>query len=191
MHALFFEVRPKAGHLAHYFDHVARLKPVLAQHDGLLFLDRYGALDDADLLLSHQLWDSEEAIIAWRKDATHRRSQSAGRQVHFSDYRIRVGARVLHWAAGEDVAAEPAATNADASHVVAFYGSAPLTDTGLTTFQSVNTAGKFIALATADNAEAAKTMLHDNLDAKGLDTAMVFAIRRDYGQFDRAEAPVD
>jgi len=68
MHALFFEVRLKPGHLDHYFDHVALLRPVLAQHTGLRFLDRYGALNDTNLLLSHQLWDSEDSIIAWRKD---------------------------------------------------------------------------------------------------------------------------
>ena len=94
MHALFFEVRPLAGHLPHYFEHVARLKPVLARHTGLAFLDRYSSLADADLLLSHQLWNSEDDIVKWRNDPVHRTSQTAGRHVHFADYRIRVGERV-------------------------------------------------------------------------------------------------
>ena len=126
MHALFFEVRPKPGHLAHYFDHVARLRPVLEQHTGLKFLDRYSALSDSDLLLSHQLWESEDAIINWRKDATHRRSQSAGRQVHFADYRIRVGARVLHWTPAAQDAPTTTATACDVPHVVALGSTEPV-----------------------------------------------------------------
>lgn len=87
MHALFFEVRPHPGHLDHYFTHVARLRSILARHRGLVFLDRYASLSDQDVLLSHQLWESEEAISAWRSDPEHQRSQTAGNNVHFADYR--------------------------------------------------------------------------------------------------------
>ncbi|MGJ8587868.1 MAG: antibiotic biosynthesis monooxygenase family protein [Yoonia sp.] len=186
MHALFFEVRPKPGHLEHYFEHVALLRPVLAQHTGLAFLDRYASLTETDVLLSHQLWDSEEAIVAWRKDATHRRSQSAGRQVHFSDYRIRVGARVLHWTSGAELAPLEAS---DASHVVALYGNSPVTDPAFGGFESVNHKGQFIALATTDGAAAAQDLLDQHLGASGLEQAAIYSIRRDYGQFDRAQAP--
>ena len=189
MHALFFEVRLKPGHLDHYFDHVALLRPVLAQHTGLRFLDRYGALNDSDLLLSHQLWDSEDAIIAWRKDVTHRRSQSAGRQVHFDDYRIRVGERVLHWTAAAQDAAPDTTAVSDASHVLALYSTAPITLPRFITFESVNTKGMFIALAATDDCAAAETLLNENLGASGLEEGAIYSIRRDYGQFDRAQAP--
>lgn len=186
MHALFFEVRPKPGHLEHYFDHVALLRPVLAQHTGLAFLDRYTSLTEADVILSHQLWESEEAIVAWRKDATHRRSQSAGRQVHFSDYRIRVGARVVHWTKGEKaVPVQPS----DASHVVALYGTTPVTDPAFGGFESVNHKGQFIALATVQGAQAAQEIVDRTRDQRGLEQMAVYRIRRDYSQFDRAQAP--
>lgn len=185
MHALFFEVRPKPGHLAHYFDHVALLRPVLAKHSGLAFLDRYASLTDTDVILSHQLWESEEAIVAWRKDATHRRSQTAGRQVHFTDYRIRVGARVLHWTGGE---ATPLAAS-DTSHVVALYGTSPVTDPAFSGFESVNHKGQFIALATVDGAAAAQALLDQHLGTSGLAEAAIYSIRRDYGQHDRTQAP--
>jgi len=189
MHALFFEVRPHPGHLEHYFAHVARLKPVLARHAGLAFLDRYAALAEADLLLSHQLWDSEEAITGWRTDAVHRTSQAAGRQVHFADYRIRVGERVLHWQAAAPAAMSPVAAALDVPHVLALYGAQAVTDPGFAAFESVNHAGRFIALATVDGYEAAKALLHAQIGAPGLQEAAVFSIRRDYGQFDRAQAP--
>lgn len=189
MHALFFEVRPKPGHLEHYFEHVARLRPVLARHTGLAFLDRYSSLSEADLLLSHQLWDSEDAIVAWREDAVHRQSQEAGRQVHFADYRIRVGARVLHWHDGnlKEIDHEAAASNV--SHVVALYGAQAVSAPGFGSFESVNHKGKFISLATTDGIEEAKTMLTAQTDAPGMEEASVYCIRRDYGQFDRAQAP--
>lgn len=185
MHALFFEVRPKPGHLEHYFEHVALLRPVLAKHRGLAFLDRYASLSDTDVILSHQLWESEEAIVAWRKDATHRRSQTAGRQVHFTDYRIRVGARVFHWTGGE---VTPLAAS-DTSHVIALYGTAPVADPAFSGFESVNHKGQFIALATVDGAAAAQALLNQHLGTSGLEEAAIYSIRRDYGQHDRTQAP--
>ena len=190
MHALFFEVRPKPGHLVHYFDHVTRLRPVLAQHTGLKFLDRYAAVSDTGLLLSHQLWESEDAIIKWRKDATHRRSQSAGRQVHFADYRIRVGARVLHWTPAAQDGPTTTATVCGVSHVVALYSAETVIAPAFAAFESVNTKGKFIALASADGYTDAKALMDKSLSAPGLDEAAIYSIRRDYGQFDRTQAPV-
>ena len=95
MHALFFDMEPKAGHMPHYFEHVDRLRPLLAAHEGLLYLERFRPLDQPDAILSHQHWAGEEAIRAWRCDGTHRASQAAGRNVHFERYRIRVGPEVV------------------------------------------------------------------------------------------------
>ncbi|MEE4376153.1 MAG: hypothetical protein V2J55_01390 [Candidatus Competibacteraceae bacterium] len=64
MHALFFDIRPKPSHLQHCFDQAERLRPTLAQHKGLRFLDRYSALGSSDLLLSHRLGQNEDTIIA-------------------------------------------------------------------------------------------------------------------------------
>ncbi|MFK7762164.1 MAG: antibiotic biosynthesis monooxygenase [Roseobacter sp.] len=190
MHALFFEFRPKPGHLAHYFDHVARLRPVLADHTGLKFLERYCALSDSDLLLSHQLWESENAIIDWRNDATHRRSQSAGRQVHFADYRIRVGAMVLHWTQEYQDAPTNTAQVCDLSHVVALYSTEIVAAPAFTAFESVNTKGKHIALTTTDDYTAARALLDQCLGAPNLVEAAIYSIHRDYGQFDRKQAPM-
>jgi heme-degrading monooxygenase HmoA len=189
MHALFFEVRPKAGHLEHYFEHVARLRPVLARHTGLAFLDRYSSLSEEDLLLSHQLWESEEAIVAWRADATHRSSQAAGRRVHFADYRIRVGERVLHWRADAPEARARVVAASDAPHVLAFYGTQPIAEAECAAFESVNNKGRFITLATANGFAAAEALFDTQIGASGLEEGAIYSIRRDYGQFDRALAP--
>ena len=188
MHALFFEVRPLPGHLPHYFEHVARLKPELARHNGLAFLDRYGAVGDADLLLSHQLWETEQDIAAWRADSVHRASQAAGRHVHFADYRIRVAERVVHWQAGIAEVALPAERQ-DGAHVLAIYGTQPICAPGFAAFESVNHAGQFIALTTADGLASAQTVLAAQLGQPGLQQAAVYRVLRDYGMFDRAQAP--
>lgn len=195
MHALFFEMRPHPGHMPHYFAHVARLRPVLERHAGLIFLERYAACDTEEVLLSHQLWRSEAAIVGWRADAAHRKAQTAGRQVHFADYRIRVGARVLHWQA--DAAAPASATGADgdaagdpaAPHVLALYGTRRVTAPGLAAFESVTRPGRFIALASLAGRAAARAALRAHVDGPGLEVASVYAIRRDYGLTDRAQAP--
>lgn len=188
MHALFFEMRPLPGHLDHYFAHVARLKPVLSRHEGLMFLDRYLSLNEPDLILSHQLWADEDAIIAWRADRDHRKSQTAGRNVHFADYRIRVGARVVHQEAGNAARTDESAA-ADVPHMLALYGTAPVTAEGFRAFESVNHKGRFIALASYPGFGSAKDALHRHAAAEGLQEAAIYSLRRDYGQFDRAQAP--
>lgn len=176
MHCLFFDMQPKPGHMVHYFDHVARLKPVLAQHEGLIFLDRYRPLDDADAILSHQLWADEAAISGWRADATHRASQSAGRKIHFLGYRIRVG---------EELASPAVLPDEDGRFVVAAYGSAPAQMHGARAHESVNHPGRFVTLASHDRlgqaTEAAATC--------GAEEARIFRILRDYTMSERAEAP--
>lgn len=189
MHALFFEVRPHPGHLEHYFEHVARLRPVLARHSGLAFLDCYSSLRESDLLLSDQLWESEEAIVGWRTDAVHRRSQSAGRQVHFANYHIRVGARVLYWKPNMANASAQAEADSDALHVVAIYGRRPVETEGFRNFESVNHKGNFIALRTVDGLALAEATLKTQIGTPEFDEGAAYCIRRDYGQFDRTQAP--
>lgn len=189
MHAVFFEVRPHPGHLPHYFEHVARLKPVLARHIGMAFLDRYSALDDPGVLLSHQLWQDEAAIAAWRGDQVHRASQAAGRHVHFADYRIRVGERVLHLQPGVVDAPPNPPTRQDGSHVIALYGAQPVIAQGVASFESVNHRGKFISLASAEGFAAAAAWMTELAETASAEQAAAYRIERDYGLNDRVQAP--
>lgn len=176
MHCLFFDMRPKPGHMDHYFDHVARLKPILAQHDGLIYLERFRPLDEPEALLSHQIWRDEAAIARWRQDATHRASQSAGRRLHFDNYRIQVGAEVSR-------------TEMDASgrFVVAAYGVSSKSE-ARRVYESVTRPGYRLALMPSDDAAAAHD-LYDKAREDGADSVRLFQISRDYTMHDRAEAP--
>lgn len=174
MIGLFFDVRPKPGHMPRYFEHVDRLKPALAGHDGLLYLERFRPLDDAEALLSHQHWQDEEAIRRWRENAAHRASQSAGRRVHFEAYRLRVGPRT------------EAASGEAGRFLVAAYGAAPAPiGRG---FESVTRPGRFLTLAEAATGDAARGAA-GAAAAGGADRVLIFALSRDYSMTDRAEAP--
>lgn len=175
MHALFFDVRPRPGHMPHYFEHVARLKPVLARHAGLVYLDRFTPRDAPGALLSHQLWADAGAIAAWRADPTHRASQAAGRRVHFEDYRIRVGVEV-------------AAPEGPGRYVVAAYGTGLDATAGARLHDSVTTEGARLALTACTDPEATRAA-RAAAAAAGAREIRVFAILRDYTMTDRAEAP--
>lgn len=172
MHALFFDMQPKAGHMPHYFEHVDRLRSLLAAHPGLLFLERFRPLDQPDAILSHQHWADEAAIRAWRCDGTHRASQAAGRSIHFEAYRIRVGPEVRPEGAGR--------------FVVAAYGAAPAGPGRV--HESVTRAGRFLTLAEAVEGEAAQEIAAQ-ARAEGAEDLRIFAVSRDYTMTDRAEAP--
>lgn len=176
MHALFFEMRPKPGHLDHYFAHVARLRPVLAHHTGMLWLDRFRALGDDGLILSHQHWADENAIAGWRRDPLHRRSQEAGRRVHFDDYRIRVGPE-LCGAAGPGPC------------VVTVLADALADLPGARGFESLNHPGRILTLADAPGPAQARALVHQAAGTPGVQAAHAFAVTRDYGLTDRAAAP--
>lgn len=180
MHGLFFDVRPKPGHMKHYFSHVDRLRPILEGHPGLEYLERFRPLDEPEALLSHQLWADEASLAAWRKDATHRASQSAGRKVHFDGYRIRVGPQQP---IPQDRGAGPAH---EARYLVAVYGSAPA---GIgRAYRSVTRPERFLTLIeTGSDREAAK--LAADATAPETTEVRVFNIARDYTMTDRREAP--
>jgi len=97
IYGLFFEVQPKPGQRQAYFDHVDKLKPVLSQHEGLLWIQRYQSIDVPDLILSHQYWASAAALAAWRRNQEYRYSQTQGIKKLLVNYRIRVGPRIWSW----------------------------------------------------------------------------------------------
>lgn len=172
MHGLFFDMQPKEGHMPHYFAHVEKLRPLLAAHPGLLFLERFRPLDQPDAILSHQHWADEEAIRGWRCEGTHRASQSAGRMIHFEKYRIRVGPEVVPEGAGR--------------FVVAAYGTSPAGPGRA--YESVTRAGRFLTLGDAGRGEGALEIAA-RARADGAEDVRVFSVSRDYTMTDRAEAP--
>src|SRR5579871_6298183 len=166
MIGLFFEVIPLEGHAERYFELAATLRPELERSGGVLFIDRYISIDRPGVILSHQWWADDEALVRWRQHTQHRAIQRAGRDQHFSDYRIRIGAAVDSPRAG----ARPLWAS--------YYDAKPAQPIDGELFKSVYRDGKFLALS-----ERAPGAQAGSADSKA------FEITRDYTMYDRAEAP--
>jgi heme-degrading monooxygenase HmoA len=95
MIGLFFEVQTRPGHADQYLELAASLKPALEASGGCRFIDRFRSLTRENLLLSYQIWQDEGSMTAWRAHGQHHVVQKTGREKVFSDYRIRV-AQVIH-----------------------------------------------------------------------------------------------
>jgi heme-degrading monooxygenase HmoA len=90
MIAVIFEVWPKGQHRQEYLDIAAELRPLLADIDGFVSIERFESLSEPGKILSLSFWRDEDAVAAWRQLAEHRAAQTRGREYIFADYRLRV-----------------------------------------------------------------------------------------------------
>ena len=195
MQALIFEVKPKEGHEQHYFDRAAALRPRLENHDGILFIDRYRALNRAGIILSHSHWRDEASMTKWRVDEAHHKTQSAGRQIHFDDYRIRIS-HVLHYRVG----AQPAkAWTCDGAYksptalspkCLVMIGTKTLPwDDGGRNFQSVNFEDHFLSIIEPGSEKEGRDLIASADGRQHVTSSLLSIVSRDYGMYDRDEAP--
>ena len=94
MIAVIFESQPHPQHKSDYLDAAAALRPLLAEVDGFVSVERFESLSRPGTILSLSYWRDEAALDAWRNLEPHRRVQEQGRREIFADYRLRV-AQVL------------------------------------------------------------------------------------------------
>ncbi len=94
MIAVIFEVVPRSDQKQAYLDAAAALRPHLEKIDGFVSVERFESLNIPGKILSLSYWRDEDAVRRWRNLEPHRRTQAAGRQHIFQDYRLRV-AQVL------------------------------------------------------------------------------------------------
>ena len=90
MITVIFEVWPKEGKAADYFDIAASLRPELEKLDGFISIERFESVSLPGKFLSISFWRDEAAVGAWRGVEAHRIAQARGRGEIFADYRIRV-----------------------------------------------------------------------------------------------------
>ena len=191
MLALFFEVLPRPGHEDHYFRHVGMLKPVLEQHTGMTWLDRFKSLSRDRVILSHQLWKDDAAIVGWREDRQHQGSQTAGRYKHFEDYRIRIAELFLKVEQGGPVEEFEPGPGATGGYIVAGHSTGKPLDGFDECFASVNIADAYVGLSTVASAEDAGKVLVRLKDDQNMSWGFAARMTRDYGMFERDQAPQD
>jgi heme-degrading monooxygenase HmoA len=91
MFSVIFEVHPRDGKKDEYLGYAKDLKPVLEQIDGFIDNERFASRHRPGWVLSHSTWRDEKSVIRWRTEARHHLIQEKGRFEVFSDYHLRVG----------------------------------------------------------------------------------------------------
>ncbi|MCZ0964542.1 antibiotic biosynthesis monooxygenase family protein [Paracoccus benzoatiresistens] len=92
MIAVIFEAWVPGEAQGEYLDLAAELRPLLADIDGFISIERFQSLTTPGKVLSLSFWRDEAAIAQWRNLPEHRRVQAAGRDRVFADYRLRIAA---------------------------------------------------------------------------------------------------
>lgn len=199
MFAVLFEVQPKSEKWDEYLGIARMLKPELEAIDGFVENIRYRSLTRDGWLLSLSTWRDEKALVRWRTQAKHHGAQERGRFEIFGDYHLRVGelddgsaerSDATEAGAGTAVTLVDARRSADwvkdtaPEQIAAALGlraDAP----GLVAwdvFDAVLTPGDVILLITS------RDRLEGRAAPEGARSRQV-RILRDYGMFDRREAP--
>ncbi len=91
MFAVIFEVSIRPGQWDSYLGHARRLRPELEAMDGFVDNVRYRSLARDGLLLSLSGWRDEKSLVRWRVQALHHEVQEKGRTEVFADYHLRIG----------------------------------------------------------------------------------------------------
>jgi heme-degrading monooxygenase HmoA len=195
----FFEVQIKEGQINRYLDLAASLKPSLEAMGGCLFIDRFKSLNRKNLLLSYQIWQDEGSMIAWRVDPKHHTVQETGREKVFDDYRIRI-AQVLHEERPEKSAWRPerlSPYNDPKRRPPTFAVASESRNRELPVetpwkrdvFESVYRPGKFAHLVDVPSSDAGVAFGRRLFADSTTEYFRVFEVMRDYGMFNRGEAP--
>jgi heme-degrading monooxygenase HmoA len=209
--AVIFEVNPRPEQWETYLGYAKSLRPELERIDGFIDNERFSSLRRKGWVLSLSIWRDEKAVVRWRTFARHHEIQQKGRIEVFRDYHLRVGEIIaddqlppghklreqrfdetqapaklvaLTEAAVENLPSEP-----DAATVAARLGAPDQIAPGLVDwdmFGSIYQPGKFILLTSWHNVTAAEG---SSVHSEGEIRHRRIRVIRDYGMFDRAEAP--
>ena len=91
MFSVIFEVRPGSDQWDAYLGHAKMLRPELERVDGFIDNVRYRSLRREGWLLSLSGWRDEKAVVRWRTAMRHHLVQEKGRSEILLDDHLRVG----------------------------------------------------------------------------------------------------
>lgn len=214
MFSVIFEVHPKSEQWDGYLGNAKMLKPELEQIDGFIDNIRYASLTREGWILSLSGWRDEKALVRWRTRAKHHEVQEQGRTTIMQDYHLRVGQitkdtrppdgyalleqRLDETQAGlgttvtlVDAKRPPEWIKATQPRDVAIWLGLDANAPGLIAwdvFEAVLTPGDIILLISWHDQAAAEAFENAVKPQDGVRLRRV-RIVRDYGMFDRREAP--
>jgi heme-degrading monooxygenase HmoA len=214
MFSVIFEVHPRPERWDAYLDTAKMLRPELERVDGFIDNIRYKSLTRDGWILSLSGWRDEKSVVRWRTSMRHHMAQEIGRSEILGDYHLRVGQitqdtripagcalaeqRLDETAVGEATAVTLIDARRDPEwvkqtkpvDVAGWLGLAPKAP-GLVAwdvFDAVLTPGDIILLVSWKHKADAEAFERSAARPGGARLRRVRVIR-DYGMFDRREAP--
>jgi heme-degrading monooxygenase HmoA len=91
MFSVIFEVHPKPEQWDAYLDNAKMLRPALEKVNGFVDNIRYKSLTREGWILSLSGWRDEKSVVRWRTAMGHHMVQEKGRSEILLDYHLRVG----------------------------------------------------------------------------------------------------
>jgi len=213
MFSVLFEVHPKPDQWDAYLGYAKMLRPELEQVDGFVDNIRYRSLNREGWILSLSNWRDEKSVVRWRTKMRHHEVQELGRGEVLMDYHLRVGQitedthipegyalreqRLDETEVGEGTtvtlvdAKRPAQwrETTNPADCAGWLGLQPLHGfLSWDIFESVLTPGDLVLLVSWKDQAAAEAFEDSTTMPEGARLRRVRVIR-DYGMFDRREAP--
>jgi heme-degrading monooxygenase HmoA len=215
MFAVIFEVHPRKDRWDDYLSLAKQLKPKLEAIDGFIDNERFGSKKTEGSVLSLSSWRDEKAVVRWRTHGEHHGVQERGRSEVFEDYHLRVGEITVDSRPPmgltveeqrfdeTDIGAAKTCTITEVSpsnesnsgrqfdRVMAYLHLDPRAD-GLVereVFESITNPGKLLILQSWRDKSAARAWKPMSFDGAGEIRHREVRIIRDYGMFERREAP--
>jgi len=214
MFSVIFEVLPKKEKFDEYLNLAKQLKPLLEKVDGFVDNERFESEQREGWILSHSTWRDEKSVVRWRTTGEHHMIQEQGRDGVLNDYHLRVGDVTTDTGAPSEAPVHEqrfdetevgVSTLMTLTEIVPEQGielgapkqimeglgisafTASIADNDV--FASIYNKGKYAVLISWKDAAAGTQWTP--VKADGLKTLRHRTIRivRDYGMFDRREAP--
>jgi heme-degrading monooxygenase HmoA len=215
MFAVIFTVEPKPERWNDYLDLAKFLKSKLVAIDGFIDNDRFASKRRQGRILSLSTWRDEKSVIRWRTQGEHHGVQEQGRFEIFQDYHLSVGEIIDDSDPPEGMRVEEQrfdATVAGSAKAATITELEPMQDGALhatadglpaqlglvagrdglidaEAFASIYRPGKLLLLAFWRDADAARSWRPARPDGATSMRHRRVRIIRDYGMFNRREAP--
>lgn len=215
MFSVIFEVRPNDGRKDDYLELAKHLKPILETIDGFVDNERFESKLRPGWILSHSTWRDEKSVVRWRTEGEHHVVQGKGRFEIFQDYHLRVGDVTADTEPPKEAPVDERRfdeTEVGTAKVATFTEITPVKGAAfpsqpdllpahlgldanngavaeLDVWASIYNPGKLALLVAWKNPKAAEAWTPGKIDGIGKLRHRRVRVVRDYGRFDRREAP--
>ncbi|MGD0891432.1 MAG: hypothetical protein ABR923_07855 [Terracidiphilus sp.] len=214
MFCAMLEVNPKFDQFDAYFGMAKMLRPGLEKMDGFVDNTRYSSLTRPGWVLSLSSWRDEKSLVRWSVEAKHHKVMQAARDHVFADYRMHIGEVVADTRLpegqnlrqqrldGTEVGIGKAITLLDSTfapdwvkkagsdEIAKSLGFSPGASDIIASdmFDAIATPGSVIALVKWNSLTSAEAFERNTKLPVGVRLRNIRVVR-DYGMFDRREAP--